>query len=153
MSDERGEGSIGEMVSDERSVRRRRWLLGAIGWDGGLPLAVALSPEVLRWLVENRTLAELGSVIGIPMLAGLIRAHHGNRQLEQLGHGANNWRRQLLLGVALILLMVAEAGLALLQIDGGRGPGIDGWVIVGGVYLIYLTLTLMAFRPPDPNRN
>jgi mRNA-degrading endonuclease RelE of RelBE toxin-antitoxin system len=66
-------------------MRRRDWLFSVIGWDGCLPVLVAASPTLLSSILPQRDLAELTAMIVVPIIAALLRAHHGRRQFERRG--------------------------------------------------------------------
>src|SRR5262245_42765028 len=78
---------------DQQSMNRRDWLLSVIRWDGCLPLLVAIAPAVVPFVIPGRDLAELTAVILVPIIAALVRAHHGYCQLEKYGGRATLGRQ------------------------------------------------------------
>ena len=141
MSDGSDEGRSAEASPQTRS---RRWLCQAIGWDGVLPLAVAVLPEVLLCLPLWKGQAELIMAATV-LVAGLGRSHIAHKQLKRMGHSSPPWWRQILLAVAICLLVVIEMTFGLVLIEGDAlWPGI---LIVLGEYLVYLAIILVALRP------
>src|SRR4051812_28952262 len=104
-----------DAMMPEKNARKQAWLRNALGWDGVLPLLVALSLEILPLALPGRDMPELAAVLGVPMVAALIRAHQGGRQLEAICPGEPAWGRQLLFGLAIVLLLVFEGLVGLLR--------------------------------------
>ena len=126
-------------------MRRRDWLLSVIGWDGCLPVLVAFSPELLRLVLPDRDIAEVTSILVIPMVAALIRTQHGYRQIEKR-FGRVSLGRQLLFGCAIIVLLVFEIGAAGATSSPRNTPP-SGWLLAAVFYLTYLGLIVQALRP------
>jgi hypothetical protein len=124
---------------------KRTWFLRALGWDGGLPFLVALSPEILRLFLPGPDAATLISVIFLPMIASLIRAHRGGIQLREVCPDHPAWGRQFLFGLAIVLLLGFEALLIVLL--GSRIAAWSPWLLAGAIYLSYLGLVAAALRP------
>ena len=68
------------VIEEDRGTRwnRRGWLLSVLGWDGCLPLIVAISPAVLLFVIPERDLGEL--TVSIPFndeaaLASALATH------------------------------------------------------------------------------
>jgi len=122
----------------------RKWLYSVIVWDGGLPLLVAASPALLPAILPRRDLAELTAVILVPIIAALIRAHHGRRQLEDRGIQAT-LGRQFLFGCAVAALLLFEGFSGILHCARGVPP--SAWLTAGTIYLVYLCLVVPALRP------
>lgn len=125
-------------------MRRRDWLRSVIGWDGCLPLVVAAAPILLPAILPRRDLAELTAVILLPIIAALLRAHQGRRQLERCGNRAT-LGRQFLFGGAVAMLLLFEGFAGVLHCAQGVPP--SAWLVAGAIYLAYLCLIVPALRP------
>ena len=125
--------------------RRRRYLLGAIGWDGGLPMAVALTPELFQRLRIHLDLTALVAGFGVLTVAAVIRASRAQGQIERGGHIRGIWWRQCLLDVAILVLMIFEVGLNLAILN--RGMRADEVEFAVFWYVTYLVLILIALWP------
>jgi len=121
-----------------------QWLWTTLGWDGCLPLAAASSRAVLPWLVGDKDLALLLAVFFVPLITALVRAHRGKRQLESFVGRANAWR-QMLLGIAILVLIVLEGMMAMLIGDGKALA--EFWPVAAALYLVYLLLVAVAVWP------
>jgi hypothetical protein len=135
-------------------MSRTPWLILVLGWDGALPLVVCLLPTWLDVWFPNRQrdLAMVSLVLLVPLIAALIRAGSGARQLRRFGL-IPSLSRQLLFTCALIVLMFFESLSAVLQL--GNMMNAFGGLIILPFYVIYLVLILLAFRPsagaaPEP---
>jgi hypothetical protein len=126
-------------------MSRGRWLLSVIGWDGCLPVLVATAPAVLPVVLPNRALAAVVAALGVPIVAALVRARHGHRQLDELPCGAT-MNRQVLFGFAIVALLFCEIMVGILRFAPFAPRSM--WFTVGGVYLAYLALVVAALRPP-----
>jgi hypothetical protein len=125
-------------------MNRRDWLLSIIGWDGCLPVVVAIAPVILPIVIPKRDIAELTAVIMVPIIAALARAQHGYRQLEaRWGHATLG--RQFLLGCAVGMLLLFEGFSGALLCARGVPP--SAWLTAGTFYLVYLGLIVLALRP------
>jgi hypothetical protein len=122
----------------------KQWLWTTLAWDGGLPLIAASSRAVLPWLVGDKQLAMLIAVCVVPLLTALVRAHRGKRQLEHFVGRAGVWR-QIILGVAILVLAVFEGTMAFFLGDARAGFG--EWCVAGVIYLVYLFLVAVAVWP------
>lgn len=122
----------------------RDWLYSIIGWDGCLPLLVMAAPTLLLLILPSRDLAELTAVIVVPIIAALLRAHHGYRQLENCGGRATSGR-QFLFGCAIVLLLFFEGLSGVLHC--ARGVPASAWLTAGTLYLAYLGLVVLTLRP------
>lgn len=134
------------VIEEDRGTRwnRRGWLLSVLGWDGCLPLIVAISPAVLLFVIPERDLGELTVVIMVPIIAALVRAHHGRRQLEK--HiGRATLGRQLFFGLAIAVLLLFEGLVGVLHCARDAPP--SAWFTAGAIYLTYLCLIVPALRP------
>jgi hypothetical protein len=126
-------------------MNRRKWLLSIIGWDGCLPLLVAISPTILPLFIAGRDLAELTAVILVPILAALVRAHQGRRQLDRRG-ARSTLGRQCVFGSAIVVLLLFEALVGVLSYA-PDAPN-SAWFAAGTLYLVYLGLIVRSLRPP-----
>ena len=86
----------------------RAWFRSVIAWDGCFPLLVSSSPMLLPAVLPQRDLTELTAVIGVPIVAALLRAHHGCRQLERRVGVRATLGRQFLFGCAIAMLLLFE---------------------------------------------
>ena len=127
-------------------MNRRNWLLSVIGWDGCLPLLVATAPAFFPFVIRGRDLAELTAVIMAPIVAALVRAHHGRRQLEKY-RGRATLGRQFLFGLAIAVLLLFEGLSGVLHCADGVPP--SAWFTAGAIYLVYLSLMVPALRPEE----
>lgn len=126
-------------------MNRRDWLLTIIGWDGCLPLLVAIAPAFFPFVIPGRDLAELTAVIMVPIVAALVRAHFGYRQLEKY-RGRATLGRQLLFGLAIAVLLLFEGLSAVLHCANVIPPSV--WFTAGAIYLVYLSLMVPVLRTP-----
>ena len=125
-------------------MRRRDWLLSAIGWDGFLPVLVAFSPGFLHLVLPDRDLADLAAFLGIPILAALIRSQHGYRQIERR-FGRASLGRQFVFGCAIVVLLVFEMYSG--AVHSARDAPASAWLVAGAFYLAYLGLIVPALKP------
>ena len=126
-------------------MSRHDWLVSVIGWDGCLPLFVALTPVMLPRIIPDRHMANITAIIFVPMIAALVRAGMGIHQFERRGICPTTCR-QLGFGCGIIVLMVFEASLGGL-VCGGNAP-LEAWLIPISIYVIYLCLMIPSLRPP-----
>jgi hypothetical protein len=89
-------------------------------------------------------LAEITSLLFVPMAAALILAHHGTCQFERRGIKAT-LVRQFLFGSALLVLLFFDGLSSALRLAGNVPP--LAWIIAVCVYLVYLCLVVSAFQP------
>src|SRR5262249_39976732 len=102
------------------------------------------APVFLPLVLPRRDLAELTAVIIVPIIAALVRAHHGCRQVEKCG-GRATLGRQFLLGCAVGMLLLFEGFSGALLCARGVPP--STWLSAGVFYLAYLCLVVLALRP------
>jgi putative solute:sodium symporter small subunit len=141
-----GRKRITSSATEGKDMSRRDWLCSVVGWDGCLPLLVAVAPTLLPVVLPNRVLAELTAFIAVPIVAALLRAHHGCRQLKERGYGTT-LGRQLLFGCAIVALLLFEGLSGVLNF--AAGAPLSMWFMAGGSYLAYLGLVVAALRPQD----
>ena len=132
-------------------MNRRDWRLEALGWDGALPLVVALTPEVLLLCLPDPLVAKFFSVGVVPLFAALFRAHQGEKQIHKICPGEMALGRQCLFALAIIVVLLFEGTLAVLQCE--RVPHLKPWLAVLGMYLVYLGLVAVALRPKRVKRS
>ena len=89
------------------------WWLSSPGWDGLLPMAVALGPIVASRTFPRGHIAEVVAVFIVPMPAALVRTHFGWKRLTRLFTGSVPWSRQIALAFAIMLLLFFEIGISL----------------------------------------
>jgi hypothetical protein len=80
----------------------------------------------------------------VPIVAALLRTHHGRRQLERCC-GQATFVRQFLFGCAVVVLLLFEGFSGMLHCARGVPP--SAWVTSGAMYLSYLGLVVPALRP------
>jgi hypothetical protein len=137
-------GYIDGMSQQQAAPNWGQWVWTTLGWEGCLPLVAASSRAFLPWLIGDKGLAMLIAVFFVPLIAALVRAHRGKRQLESLLGRAGVWRQMVLAG-AILALVVFEAGMAILIGNGGAGA--EDWAVAAVVYFIYLILVALALWP------
>jgi hypothetical protein len=123
-------------------------IVSFILWDGGLPLLVALVSGLLPVILKQRDLGELLAVLVVPIVAALIRAHHGRRQLKRLGIRAT-YIRQFLFACSIVALILFEAASAICHV--GRGIPDRAWMFAASLYFIYLAFVVPALWPVCPS--
>ncbi len=120
-------------------------IVSFILWDGGLPLLVAIISGLLPVIIQQRDLGELLAVLVVPIVAALIRAHHGRRQLKRLGIRAT-YLRQFIFACSIVALILFEAAAAMCHVARGIPDG--AWTIAAGLYLVYyLAFVVPALWP------
>jgi hypothetical protein len=77
----------GTMATSLSGVNHRQWLLRVTGWDGLLPLGVAVAPSLIQMLLPNRlgvAATALASVI-LPGVAFHLRIRYGQNHISSNG--------------------------------------------------------------------
>lgn len=126
-------------------MSRRAWLLSVITWDGVLPAVVALSPGLMLMLFAGQNKALFATIVLVPVIAALWRAHHGLAQFHRRGIQPTVGR-QILFASAIFLLLIFEVYAGALR---GAGAPLVDWFPPAVLYLIYLCLVIPALRPPS----
>ena len=118
--------------------------LSALAWDGALPLLVAAAAGFLSVAFPQNDMVEIAAVVLLPMVAALVRASIGVRQLAAICGEAPSIARQLLFSAAIATLLMFEmySGV-LLRV---AVPWTFWWP-AAALYLVYLALVLCAVRP------
>jgi hypothetical protein len=122
----------------------RAWLLSAIAWDGVLPLVVLAAPFVAATVFPQNDAVEISAVILVPIVAALLRASSGWRQLVNVSRGHPSAIRQVLLAAAIAVLLLFEIGSG--ASHRANAPW-SWWSVIGALYAAYLVLILAALRP------
>jgi hypothetical protein len=129
--------------NDQDQPRTQRWIV--VGWDGFLPLFVAMVPLVVRGLFPKGHITEVIAAAFLPSIAALVRAAAGSSQIRQACHGQLPVLRQLVLAIAIIVLIVFESCAAVMTFDEDARE--DLLLVVGICYVVYLALIALALRP------
>jgi|SRR6266446_1553982 len=123
-------------------------VLQILGWDGALPLILALVPVVSRAIWPKPPVGVAGVLVLAPPVAALIRAHIGWHQIARRCGGRAPWWRQITMAVAILLLLVFEAAVGVLTFADGV-PAWAWWIPIG-VYAGYLAvISLTLWTPAD----
>lgn len=126
-------------------ARRTDIFLSFLTWDGIVPLLVVALGWMTRTFVPNHDLAEITSVVFLPIFASLVRAGIGRRQLLLLmGHNPPV-SRHVSFAIAIIILLFFEIGCGMLQAIDDEPP--TAWWNVLLLYVAYLGLIVFTFRP------
>jgi hypothetical protein len=112
-----------------------------LAWDGVLPAAIAVMPSLAKWFAPQNTLAELSVVVLAPVVAALVRAIIGYREL---GAAPPMWR-QFLLGLAIALLLLFEGATGLLSFADDAPAQV--WLAPALIYACYIACIALAFAP------
>jgi cytochrome c biogenesis factor len=128
----------------EAEFGRSRWP-HLIVWDGVLPLVVATIPWVVAWAFPRNDIAEVGTVVLLPMVAALIRSVLGYRQIYEKFQDGLTAKRQVVLAVAIILLMLFEGCAATLAFD--KKLPRAAWGCSLALFGCYLVAIGIAFNP------
>lgn len=115
-----------------------------IGWDGILPLFVALGPVLAKAIFLKPPMEVVICLIFAPLVAALIRAHIAGQQFAQRFSGHAPWLRHIALASAILLLLVFEAAVAVLTFAESV-PASDWW-FPAGIYGGYLAMISFALR-------
>jgi hypothetical protein len=119
-------------------------LLQIAGWDGALPLVVALGPVLVRTICPKPPVAVGLFLVLAPPVAALIRAHIGWHQIAKRCGGHAPWLRQVAMAAAIVLLLVFEAAVGILTFN--DNVPVDAWWIPVGFYAGYLVMISFALR-------
>ncbi len=121
--------------------------LQIVGWDGVLPLFVALAPPVCKAIWPKPPLAVGAVLVLAPPVAALIRAHIGWHQIARRCGGHAPWWRQVTMAIAILLLLGFEASVGILTF-GKDLPGSAWWIPIGvyAGYFAVISLTLWTPR-------
>jgi hypothetical protein len=117
------------------------------GWDGVLPVVVALGPIVARTIFEKPPGLVVVFLIFAPPVAALIRAHLGWHQIARRCGGHAPLVRQLAMAAAIVLLLAFEGSVGVLAFADRLPP--SAWWFPVGVYAGYLAMIIVALRPPS----
>lgn len=123
---------------------RDSWRL-FLGWDGILPLGVAVIPALVKLLFPRNDLAEVGTFLLVPMGAALVRSVVGAKQIRRVCDGALPLMRQLLLAQAIVMLLLFE-GMVCALVFAADEPAL-AWIYAVIPYLAYLATISFVFVP------
>jgi hypothetical protein len=126
----------------EPGFRQNRWR-HLIVWDGLLPLAVATIPWIAARIFPRNDIAEISSVVLVPIVAALIRAVLGYRQIYGKFQDELSAKRQVVLAVAIIILMLFEGCAASLAF--AKGAPRTAWIYPLALFACYLVAIGIAF--------
>jgi hypothetical protein len=116
-----------------------------LGWDGALPLIMALAPAVVKAVWGNPLPVEAGLFLGFsPPIAALIRTQVGWYQIAKRCGGQAPVLRQVAMAVAIILLLAFEVSVSVLTFD--QVLPMKVWLIPAGFYAWYLVMISIALR-------
>ena len=126
----------------------RRWFLA---WDGLLPLAVSAVPYLIRAIFPKNDIAQVSTVIFVPIAAALLRTVIGSYQVQSVCDGDLPANRQFALGVAIMFLLLYEGTVSIL-IFADDEP-LSAWAYPLVFYLCYLATVAFAFSRPARHCN
>ncbi len=120
-------------------------VLQIAGWDGVLPLLVALAPAVVKAIYKNPPVGVGALLVLAPPAAALIRAHIGYHQITiRCGGRAPLWR-QVMMALSIVLLLAFEAAVGILTFSDDPAWA---WFIPVGIYAGYLAVINVTLWPP-----
>jgi hypothetical protein len=123
--------------------RRSQWLLNVLGWDGLLPAIVVAAPSLVALIFPGRQGALELTFVVVPIAAFLIRMVNGSSRYSR---GEFCRWQALLFGVAIFFLVGLDAALIMFHLING-GVGVDAWLMLGGLYAVYLVMMAIALYP------
>ncbi len=129
-------------LSTKSCVKR---IFRAIGWDGVLPVLVASGPVFVKAMFPKGHIAEVIAAVLVPILAALIRASVGWRQIARVCHDRAPWLRQMALAAAIVLLLLFEVAVSVLTFA-GDAPA-SAWWLPAVLYAAYIFMITRALRP------
>ena len=115
-----------------------------VGWDGVLPLVVALGPILVKVVLPKGHIAEVVATVLIPILAALLRADLGWHQIARICNGHAPWMRQMAMAGAIVQLLLFEAAVGVLTIAGDAPAA--AWLFPIAFYAFYLVMIRLALR-------
>jgi hypothetical protein len=121
-------------------------LLQILGWDGALPLVVAVVPIVIKVICPKPPGEICVFLVLSPPVAALIRAHIGWHQIAKRCAGRAPCLRQLAMAAAILLLLLFEAAVSVLTFA-DNFPAAAWWFPIGA-YAGYLVMIAAALRSP-----
>lgn len=140
------------IVRPQSSVRseamKRPWWVSALTWDGMVPLLLAAASGSLAVVFPRNDTADTAAVVLFPMIAALIRASIGLRQLAAICGKSPSILRQVLFAAAIATLLMFEMYCGFLVRGGVPWPF---WWPAAALYVIYLAFIVCSVRPStDP---
>lgn len=127
-----------------------RWLLLIVTWDGLLPFCVAIAPIGIKIVFPNvRGAVEITAVV-LPVLAFLLRAANGIRQITATcGAGILRNIKQIAFGIGLLLLTLIDCVLILSHImpRGALFAAKEDCLMWAALFSIYFASMAFAFFP------
>lgn len=146
MPDAVNEQNAVDVSCESRDNEAANCLASTLAWDGLLPTAVGLAPILVKLFLPRRDAVEVLTIVLLPAVAALVRASFGHWQLRRVCGGFAPLGRQVALGSAIVCLLLSESLFAVL-VFAADAPR-EAWLFPAGSYLAYLTLILVALRPP-----
>ncbi|MBI3866631.1 MAG: hypothetical protein HY290_32515 [Planctomycetia bacterium] len=119
--------------------------LQILGWDGALPLVVALAPAFVKTFWPQPPVGVGLFLILAPPGAAMFRAHIGWHQIAQRCGGRAPWLRQVAMAAAIAMLFLFESAVSALTFANNAPAG--AWWIPCGSYAAYLAFVTFALRP------
>lgn len=119
--------------------------LSVLAWDGILPVLVASAPAVVLVAFPGSELATLIAVLLMPMIAAMIRASVGLKQIARVCGGMASLERQVALSLAIVLLLFFEGAVGVVTLT--KGMPDTAWWFPAGFYTAYLAVLMFALRP------
>lgn len=107
-------------------------------WDGLLPIAIAISPTIVRYTFRDGHMVEVAVAIVAPVLAASLRAAVGVHQLDSVTGGHPSLARQVMFSLAIIMLLLVEVFVSTLQF--ARNEPLSAWFFPAGLFCFYLIL-------------
>ena len=131
-------------LSGRSKAMKRPWWLSALTWDGVLPLLMMVASGSLAVFFPRSDTADLAAVVLLPMIAALVRASIGLRQLAAICGKHPSILRQVLFAAAIATLLMFEMYSGFLV--RGRAPWLFWWP-AGALYVVYLAFMVCSVRP------
>ena len=126
-------------------MRPSFWLWRAAGWDGVLPVAVALVPIVLRTIFPPPNPIVPFAVVFMPIFVAMVRASIGVRQIARVCGGAAPVPRQLGLAAAIVMLLLFELAVGVMATTDVEPA--EAWWFPVTMLSLYLITISFALRP------
>lgn len=119
-------------------------IVSVAGWDGILPLLVAVAPLAVRIFPAQHNV-EVIAAIFLPIAFALVRVHVGTHQLTEATGGAVGYGRQLELAGAIILLLVFE--MYVMALHFAKDEPLSAWLLALPLLAGYIVAIWFALRP------
>ena len=116
-------------------------------WDAMLPIAIAISPFLVRCCFRNGHIVEVVIAVISPVLAAFLRGAVGIHQLEAACNGNPSWGRQALFAGGICLLLLVEVFVSTLQFTDNEP--LATWFFPAGLFCFYLSAMQHALAPVE----